>query len=144
MIIIDLFSLLWTLTRKLNYNRFLFFELQCGYADQQDKIPELYAPASLGSKTFGPSQFKLSIYAKELLAVDFAFSSHIIFCGNHLMYLCLDSNLEKRLRLQSLLFLLKNCHPLSQTFLSNTKPSPKCLSYLLQKCSSSLLVEFFL
>ena len=28
--IIDRFSFLWTLTRKLNYKRFLFMELQCG------------------------------------------------------------------------------------------------------------------
>ena len=32
-----------------------------------------YDPVAFGSKTFSPSQLKMSIYAKEFLAIYFAF-----------------------------------------------------------------------
>ena len=40
-----------------------------------------YAPIAFGSKTFNPTQLKMSIYAKELLAIYFAFSEF-----GHLMW----------------------------------------------------------
>ena len=53
-----------------------------GYAimiedDPQQKLQskrKTYAPIAFGSKTFNPTQLKLSIYAKEFLAIIFAFS----------------------------------------------------------------------
>ena len=36
-------------------------------------IRKSYAPAAYGSKTFTPAQIKMSIYAKEFLAIYFAF-----------------------------------------------------------------------
>ena len=60
-----------------------------GYAlmteeDPEQKITSIkktYAPVAFGSKTFSPSQLKMSIYAKELLAIYFAFMecSHILW-----------------------------------------------------------------
>ena len=52
-----------------------------GYAiltknDQNQKYPSVkksYAPIAYGSKTFTPSQPKMSIYAKEFLAIYYAF-----------------------------------------------------------------------
>ena len=40
-----------------------------------------YAPVAFGSKTFSPSQLKMSIYAKDFLAIYFAFMeySHILW-----------------------------------------------------------------
>ena len=40
-----------------------------------------YAPIAFGSKTFNPTQLKMSIYAKEFLAIYFAFSEF-----GHLMW----------------------------------------------------------
>ena len=40
-----------------------------------------YAPIAFGSKTFNPTQHKMSIYAKEFLAIYFAFSEF-----GHLMW----------------------------------------------------------
>ena len=40
-----------------------------------------YAPKTFGSKTFNPTQLKMSIYAKEFLAIFFAFSEF-----GHLMW----------------------------------------------------------
>ena len=40
-----------------------------------------YAPIAFGSKTFNPTQIKMSIYAKEFLAIYFAFSEF-----GHLMW----------------------------------------------------------
>ena len=40
-----------------------------------------YAPIAFGSKTLNPSQLKMSIYAKEFLAIYFAFSEF-----GHLMW----------------------------------------------------------
>ena len=56
-----------------------------GYAfmteqDLEQKITsteKTYAPVAFGSKTFSPSQFKVSIYAKEFLAIYFAFMEYI-------------------------------------------------------------------
>ena len=53
-----------------------------GYAimvedDPQQKFTstrKTYAPVAFGSKTFSPAQLKMSIYAKEFLAIYFAFS----------------------------------------------------------------------
>ena len=53
-----------------------------GYAimiedDPQQKLQskrKTYAPIAFGSKTFNPTQLKMSIYAKEFLAIFFAFS----------------------------------------------------------------------
>ena len=43
-----------------------------------------YAPIAYGSNTFTPSQLKMSIYAKELLAINFAFKKFgHIFWGHH-------------------------------------------------------------
>ena len=41
-----------------------------------------YAPIAFGSKTYSPAQLKMSIYAKEFLAIHFAFSEfgHLM-CG---------------------------------------------------------------
>ena len=36
-------------------------------------VRKSYAPIAYGSKTFTPSQLKMSIYAKEFLAIDYAF-----------------------------------------------------------------------
>ena len=52
--------------------------------DPEQKITstkKTYAPVAFGSKTFSPSQLKLSIYAKEFLAIYFAFMeySHILW-----------------------------------------------------------------
>ena len=60
-----------------------------GYAimiedDPQQKLQskrKTYAPIAFGSKTFNPTQLKLSIYAKEFLAIFFAFSKF-----GHLMW----------------------------------------------------------
>ena len=43
-------------------------------------VKKTYAPVAFGSKTFSPSQIKMSIYAKEFLAIYFAFMeySHIL------------------------------------------------------------------
>ena len=64
-----------------------------GYAiiiedDPQQKLQskrKTYAPIAFGSKTFNPTQLKLSIYAKEILAIFFAFSEFghlIVFADN--------------------------------------------------------------
>ena len=60
-----------------------------GYALMTEEDPEqkitstrkTYAPVAFGSKTFSPSQLKMSIYAKEFLAIYFAFMeySHILW-----------------------------------------------------------------
>ena len=60
-----------------------------GYALMIEENPEekissvrkTYAPVAFDSKTFSPSQIKLSIYAKEFLAIHFAFMeySHILW-----------------------------------------------------------------
>ena len=44
-------------------------------------VKKTYAPVAFGSKTFSPSQIKMSIYAKEFLAIYFAFMeySHILW-----------------------------------------------------------------
>ena len=49
--------------------------------DQKDKEMKTYMPVSFGSKIFNPTFLKLSIYAKEFLAVHFAFDSfaHILW-----------------------------------------------------------------
>ena len=60
-----------------------------GYAimiedDPQQKLQserKTYAPIAFGSKTFNPTQLKMSIYAKEFLAIFFAFSDF-----GHLMW----------------------------------------------------------
>ena len=60
-----------------------------GYAimieeDPQQKLQskrKTYAPIAFGSKTFNPTQLKMSIYAKEFLAIFFAFSEF-----GHLMW----------------------------------------------------------
>ena len=60
-----------------------------GYAimiedDPQQKLQskrKTYAPKAFGSKTFNPTQSKMSIYAKEFLAIFFAFSEF-----GHLMW----------------------------------------------------------
>ena len=62
-----------------------------GYAvliedDPSQKFTSLrksYAPLAYGSKTFTPAQIKMSIYAKEFLAIYFAFNEfgHIFWCA---------------------------------------------------------------
>ena len=49
--------------------------------DQAGKTVKKYVPVSFGSKIFNPTHLKLSIYAKEFLAVHFAFDSfaHILW-----------------------------------------------------------------
>ena len=55
-----------------------------GYALMTEEDPEqkitftkkTYAPVAIESKTFSPSQLKMSIYAKEFLAIYFAFMEH--------------------------------------------------------------------
>ena len=44
-------------------------------------VTKTYAPVAFGSKTFSPSQIKILIYAKEFLAIYFAFMdySHILW-----------------------------------------------------------------
>ena len=44
-------------------------------------VRKTYAPVAFGSKMFSPSQIKMSIYAKEFLAIYFAFMeySHILW-----------------------------------------------------------------
>ena len=48
---------------------------------QQDGERKTYAPVSFGSRIFGPAQLKLSIYAKEFLAVYYSFDTfaHILW-----------------------------------------------------------------
>ena len=63
--------------------------LAAGYAimiedDPQQKLQskrKTYAPLAFGSKTFNPTQLKMSVYAKEFLAIFFAFSEN-----GHLMW----------------------------------------------------------
>ena len=44
-----------------------------------------YAPIAFGSKTFNPTQLKMSIFAKEILAIYFAFSEFgQPLCNSHL------------------------------------------------------------
>ena len=52
-----------------------------------------YAPNSFGSKTFNPTQIKMSIHAKELLAFYFAFSEigHLMW-GNFFPVIVLTEN----------------------------------------------------
>ena len=61
-----------------------------GYALMTEEDPErkitstkkTYAPVAFGSKTFSPSQLKVSVYAKEFLAIYFTFFmeySHIVW-----------------------------------------------------------------
>ena len=62
-----------------------------GYALMIEENPEekissvrkTYAPVAFGSKMFSPSQIKMSIYAKEFLAIYFAFMeySHILWAS---------------------------------------------------------------
>ena len=60
-----------------------------GYAvltedDPNQKVTSLrksYAPVAYGSKTFTPAQIKMSIYAKEFLAIYFAFKGFGHFSG---------------------------------------------------------------
>ena len=62
-----------------------------GYAvliedDSNQKFASLrksYAPVAYGSKTFTPAQIKMSIFAKEFLAIYFAFKKlgHIFWCA---------------------------------------------------------------
>ena len=40
-----------------------------------------YAPVAFGSKIFSPSQLKMSIYSKEILAIYMDFMSSHTFCG---------------------------------------------------------------
>ena len=49
--------------------------------DQKDREMKTYMPVSFGSKIFNPTHLKLSIYAKEFLAVHFAFDAfaHILW-----------------------------------------------------------------
>ena len=49
--------------------------------DQSGKTHKTYVPVSFGSKIFTPTYLKLSIYAKEFLAVHFAFDTfaHILW-----------------------------------------------------------------
>ena len=44
-------------------------------------VKKTYAPVAFGSKTFWPSHIKMSIYAKEFLAIKFAFMeySHVLW-----------------------------------------------------------------
>ena len=70
-----------------------------GYVLMMEEKPEsadgksTYAPVSFGSKVFGPAQLKLSIYAKEFLAVHFAFDqfTHILW-GSTLPTIVLTDN----------------------------------------------------
>ena len=64
--------------------------------DPEQKITstkKTYAPVAFGSKTFSPSQLKMSIYAKEFLAIYFAFMeySHIL-CGSTKPIIVLTDN----------------------------------------------------
>ena len=60
-----------------------------GYALMTEEDPEqkitstkkTYAPVAFGSKTFSPSQLKMSIYAKEFWAIYFAFMDY-----NHILW----------------------------------------------------------
>ena len=45
---------------------------------------KLYAPVAYGSKTFTPVQIRMSIYAKEFLAIYFAFKEFRLFSGARL------------------------------------------------------------
>ena len=52
--------------------------------DPEQKITstkKTYAPVALGSKTFSPSQLKMSVYAKDFFAIYFDFMeySHILW-----------------------------------------------------------------
>ena len=49
--------------------------------DQSGKTYKTYVPVSFGSKTFTPKYLKLSIYAKEFLAVHFAFDTLALSSG---------------------------------------------------------------
>ena len=43
-------------------------------------VKKSYAPIAYGSKTFTPSQLKMSIYAKEFLAIYYAFKENGHIC----------------------------------------------------------------
>ena len=52
-----------------------------------------HAPVAYGSKTFAPSQLKMSIYAKEILAIYYAFEEFgHIFCGTPKLIIILIDN----------------------------------------------------
>ena len=54
---------------------------------------KIYAPVSFGSRIFHPNQLKLSIYAKEFLAVHFALDTFAnIICGCKKLILILTDN----------------------------------------------------
>jgi hypothetical protein len=65
------------------------------YADDKNgKQVKSYAPVSFGSKVFTPAQLKLSIYAKEFLAVHYAFDTfvHILWGTSEKPVLVLTDN----------------------------------------------------
>ena len=57
-------------------------------------VKKTYAPVAFGSKTFSPSQIKMSIYAKEFLAIYFAFMeySHILWGSTKPVIVLADNN----------------------------------------------------
>ena len=58
-----------------------------------------YAPRDCGSKTFSPSQIKMSIYAKEFLAIymDFKESGHIFWGATKSVIIMIDNKSVTRL-----------------------------------------------
>ena len=62
--------------------------------DQSGKQYKTYDPVSFGSKIFTPTYLKLSIYAKDFLAVHFAFDnfSHIFWGRTKLVLVLTDNN----------------------------------------------------
>ena len=61
--------------------------------DQAGKTYKTYVPVSFGSNIFTPTYLKLSIYAKEFLAVHFPFVNFAhILCGSTKPVLVLKDN----------------------------------------------------
>ena len=75
--------------------------MAAGYAvliedDPQEKYTstrKAFAPVAYGSKTFSPAQLKMSIYAKEFLAIFFAFKEFVhIFWGTPKLVIIMTDN----------------------------------------------------
>ena len=64
------------------------------YCNDEEKEHKILAPVSFGSKVFNPSQLKLSIFAKEFLAVHYAFEkfAHILWGSTYKHTLVLTDN----------------------------------------------------
>ena len=80
--------------------------------DQQRKEKKVYAPVSLGSRLFGPTQLKFSVYYKEFLALYFALDhfAHFIWgATKHVLVLTDNRTLTQFFQSKSIHSSLWNC-----------------------------------